>query len=77
VNSCYTTEGAVDFVAKLKAVPPQVKTAMMSEGSMMCGFQPDHGLPNHWRFIVTNPRTTEAMLDEAMNIIARLGDATA
>jgi len=71
------TEAAAEFVLKCKKVPPAVKAAMCSEGTMMCGFQPDHGLPNHWRFIITNPRTTEAMLDDALNIIARLGDASA
>lgn len=44
---------------------------MMDEGSMMCGFQPDHGLPNHWRFIIPNPRTTEDLIDAALDIIAR------
>merc|ERR1712086_1072044 len=54
------TEAAAEFVLKCKKIPPAVKAAMCGEGSMMCGFQPDHGLPNHWRFIITNPRTTEA-----------------
>jgi len=71
------TDAAAGFVEKCKKVPPQVKMKMMEEGSMMCGFQPDHGLPNHWRFIISNPRTTEADLDEALNIIARLGDTCA
>lgn len=69
-------ESSAAFVEKLKAVPPLVKVGMMNEGSMMCGFQPDMGLPNFWRFIVANPRTTPTYIDDALNIIQRLGEAT-
>lgn len=62
---------AAEFVARLEKVPRAVKRGMMDEGSMMCGFQPDHGLPNHWRFIIPNPRTTEPLIDAALDIIAR------
>jgi glutamate/tyrosine decarboxylase-like PLP-dependent enzyme len=62
------------FHDEYDTVAPRIKAGMVKEGSMMCGFQRNFGMPNFWRLVICSPRIGNKEIDNVLNIIQRLGD---
>ncbi|XP_052769309.1 cysteine sulfinic acid decarboxylase-like isoform X2 [Mya arenaria] len=60
---------------RLAKVAPAIKAAMMREGSLMIGYNPDGDLVNFFRMVVSNFDSTTADMDFVLSEIDRLGRA--
>lgn len=54
-------------------VAPVIKQRMMSQGTMMCGYQNHGNLPNFWRMVILNEDCNHGDMDFVVDEIARLG----
>ena len=62
------------FCKRLAGIAPKVKERMTLEGSMLVGYQPIGKLPNFFRMVVINDKTTYEDMQHVVDTIEKLGE---
>ncbi|XP_077993859.1 cysteine sulfinic acid decarboxylase-like [Glandiceps talaboti] len=63
-----------DFKKLLEKVAPVIKERMVKAGTLLIGYQPLLDIPNFFRIIFSNPKTTRQDLEFVIDEIVRLGN---